>query len=234
MNRTTRTTATLAALALLPALASAAQAAPPRMYHTVSHELAYLEAVQVDECQETHLWVSAAQGHYAGLHGPSNKQQGPSGVLVQVIDTCAELPDGPGTAAAEPGGDIVLEVQAQAMIGVSMDQQLTWARFVGTLEGTDQDGNPVSVHVDAAWSGVGPLEHTTGHANVRLDGGNVNSANNDWRRDATGVATVALDGQTLPGFSGDGVLERTKSHCIEIPKGKPSDEEFNPCFGFPG
>ena len=32
----------------------------------------------------------------------------------------------------------------------------------------------------------------------------------------------------------DARIERIKGHCIEIPKGAPSDAEFFPCFGFPG
>jgi hypothetical protein len=234
MNRTSRTTAALAALALVPALAPAAHAAPPRMYHTVSAESASFDSLQVEGCLQTELFVGATTGHWAGRHGPATKQAGPTGVLVRITDICQEAPEGFGTAAAGPGGAVVLQVEAQGMIGLTTDQHLTSATVTGTLDGTDQDGAPVTVGVDVTWTAVGPLEHTTYSIHDGFPDGNATSTGNEWSRAATGTATVTLDGQALWGFDDDARIERTKGHCIEIPKGAPSDAEFFPCFGFPG
>ena len=144
--------------------------------------------------------------------------------------------EGLAAAAAGPGGEVLLAVEASSMsIGLTTDQHLTWARAVGTLQGTDQDGAPVTVGLDVLWTAVGPLEHTTDASHTRYPGeGNVSAAANEWTRRATATAVVTLDGQQLSGFDEDSMIQRTRSHCIEVPAGSDPAGDFFPCFGFPG
>jgi hypothetical protein len=103
----------------------------------------------------------------------------------------------------------------------------------------DADDAAVTLTLDARWTGVGELEHTTAHNHVLFPGeGVVSSTANDLRRDAEAVVTVQVTGPDGPlvGVSDvaadEALLERTRSHCIEVPR--PGVEEFYPCFGFPG
>lgn len=226
--------AAISAVSLVPMLAVGAAAAPPRMYHNINVETAYLSSVSVEDCLQTELYVSGTTGHWAGDHGPSVKQEGPSAVFVRVLDVCSE-PEGIGPAAAPPVGDVVLEVEAQAMVGVRMDQRLTTATLSGAMDGTDHLGNPVTLQVDAHWTGTGELAHEVTRNVTHYPEGNVAAVDNIWTREATGTATVTLPGWELSGTDEAGVLQRVKGHCIEIPKGsKHQPEEFYPCFGFPG
>lgn len=230
-----RTITGVVAVSLLPLLVPTASAAPPNMYHTVSAESASFDSAQLDGCLLTEIFAAATTGHWAGDHGPSVKQDGPSAVFLRVTDTCAAPVDGPSTAAAGPGGAVLLEVEATSMqLPLVTDQQLRRASAVGTLEGTDQHGTPVTVGLEVVWTGAGPLEHTTVRTHDRLPDGNVSSTANEWGRPATAQATVHLGDQVLTGTDAESRIERTKSHCIEIPTGPTVPEEFFPCFGFPG
>lgn len=234
MHRLSRTGAAVASLGLLTLTASTAVASPPRMYHSVSVESASFDSVRVDGCLQTEIFAAATTGHWAGRHGPSGRQLGPTSVFVRVTDVCARPAGGIG-AAAGPGGAVVLEVEATSMsIGLTTDQHLTSATASGILAGTDQDGAPVAVSMDVRWTGTGPLEHATVSHHTRLPEGNVTAADNTWRRGATATAAVSLDGRVLTGSDEDSAVERVKSHCIEVPTGRIPAEDFYPCFGFPG
>ncbi|GAA5163565.1 hypothetical protein [Ornithinimicrobium tianjinense] len=233
MHPLSRTSAALASLALVTMTASAAVASPPRMYHSVSVESASFDSVRVDGCLQTEIFAAATTGHWAGRHGPSVRQQGPTSVFVRVTDLCAS-PAGI-TAAAGPRGAVVLQVEATSMdVGLRTDQHLRSAVASGALEGTDQDGAPVQVGMDVHWTAAGPLEHSTLAHHTRLPEGQVTAADNAWRRAATATATVTLDGRVLTGTDEDSAVERVKSHCIEVPTGRFPPEDFYPCFGFPG
>lgn len=223
------------ALALLPLVVPTAQAAPPSMYHNVDVVSASFDSAQQEGCLLTQVFASATTGHWAGRHGPSVKQDGPSGVLLRVTDTCSAPAGDVSAAAADPGGVVLLEVEATSMaLPLVTDQKLTRAGASGVLAGTDQDGTPVTVEMDVTWTGTGPLEHTTVRTKERLPGGNVSSAANEWGRAATARATVRLGEEVFTGTDDESRIERTKSHCIEIPTGPTTPEDFFPCFGFPG
>jgi hypothetical protein len=234
MRRTSA--AALAGLTLLTLLAAPAGAAPPRMYHNVSVVSASFDSVQVDGCLQTELYAAATTGHWAGRHGPAVKQDGPTSVFVRVMDVCTDPGGDLVTAAAGPGGDVLLEVEATSMsIGLTTDQHLTSARAAGTLEGTDQDGTPVTVGLDVRWTAAGPLEHVTEGGSTRYPGeGIVAGAANEWLRPATATAVVTLDGDPLHGSDAESMIQRTKSHCLEVPTGSDPPEDFFPCFGFEG
>lgn len=223
--------AALGALGLLAAAASGAAASPPRIYHTATAQSASLDTLAVvDGCLQQEIFVGSTSGHWVGPHDGSNRQDGPTSVFLRVTDLCS---GDPGAPAAAPGG-VVLEVEAQGMIGLQTDQHLTYAEASGQLSGTDQDGNPVTLTLDAHWTGVGTLEHHTYHSHENLPEGNVSATGNEWSRFATGTVTVSLDGTTYAGDDADSLLTRVKGRCIEVPKGSnPVPGEFFPCFGFP-
>lgn len=230
-----RATASAVAVSLAPLLAATAQAAPPNMYHNVDVVSASFDSAKEEGCVLTQIFAAATTGHWAGDHGPSVRQQGPSGVLLRVIDTCAAPPQDLSAAAAGPSGVVLLEVEAMSMaLPLVTDQHLTRASAVGILEGTDQDGTPVTLDLDVLWTATGPLEHTTVRTHDRLPDGVVSSTANEWGREATASATVRLGDQVFTGTDEESRIERTKSHCIEVPTGRTALGDFFPCFGFPG
>ncbi|MBA2695607.1 MAG: hypothetical protein H0U62_07135 [Actinobacteria bacterium] len=238
MHKTTL--ATLSAVALLPGLAVTAYAAPPRMYHSINVENASMSFVRTEGCLQAEVFIAGSHGHWAGRGGPAVKQEGPSSVFLRVSDICAaEGEDGPNgrfAAAAGGGGNTVYTAEGQAMIGLDTDARLTHASLAGDFPGEDGEGNPVVISVYAEWEGTGGLSHETSHSNVQLPPlGNVNSADNLWHRDATGIGSVSVAEYQVSGEDPDAVIQRVKAHCIEIPTG-PEDpaEEFYPCFGFHG
>lgn len=239
----------LAALALAPLTVLPATAGPPRHYHTISSTHGYAYVTQLDDCLLGEAFVSSAIGKYASQPGPVNKQ-GLTGVYVRVTDTCAEPPSGDVSAQAGggPGGVVVFEADGQNMAPLSVDPRLRWAavRTVIPASATDHvDGVPgepyaVDIVLEASWTGIGELEHTTvvTHANLQPDGV-VNSTANDLRRVARAEVEVVVDGWSVTGTDpgqdtegGSAVLEQSKSRCIEVPR--PGVEGFSPCFGFPG
>ncbi len=236
MTARTLLPATVAALGLVAVAATGAVASPPRMYHNVSVESASLDTIAVvDDCLQQEIFVSSTAGHWVGRQSGSNRQEGPTAVFIRVIDLCAAGgTEGMTAAAAPPGGSVVLQVEAQAMIGLQTDQQLTYASVSGVLPGTDQEGNPVSVVLDARWTQAGALEHQTYSSHDNLPEGTVSATSNEWSRPATAVVTVSVEGMTFHGVDPDSMVSRVKGRCIEVPKGSnPAPEEFFPCFGFP-
>lgn len=227
----------LTALVIAPLAALPATAGPPRHYHTISatHGFAVVTE-QLDECLVGEVFVSSSIGKYASQPGPVNKQ-GLTGVFVRISDTCGE-PE-VGVKAGGGGGAAVLEADGQNMAPLVVDSRLRAASVHTTIAAQDGDGQPVTIHLDATWTGIGELEHTTAvtHENYRGEGV-VNSTANDLRRVAEAEVSVVVDGWSVSGFDpgqnagGNAVLEQSKSRCIEVPR--PGVEGFYPCFGFPG
>lgn len=222
-----RVLAALAAVILLPLAAAPASAAPPRIYHTIDADLAYAVVDVTVGCEHTTAWVSSSAGQYAAQPGPVTKQ-GFTDVLVVVADACAVA------AAAVPGGEpVIAEYRGRAAVAPAMDPRLRSASVTATMP--VEDDPSTTIRLTASWTGVGELEHTTGHSHELFPGvGVVSGAGNELRRAAEAVVSLrvgdAVDLVAVP--SSDAVLESVKAHCIEVPR--PGVEEFFPCFGFPG
>lgn len=248
----------LTVAALVPLAAMPATAGNPRIYHTISDTYGYAVVTeQLDECLLGEVFVSSSVGTYAAQPGPVNKQ-GLTGVFVRVSDTCATAPEGDVSVQAGGGGGVVvLEVDGQLYddlrdgdlngAALQVDPRLRWAWVATAIPGSATaytDGVPgepydVVVQLGASWTGVGELEHTTAMSHVLFpEEGVVNSSANDLRRSAAAEVTVTVDGLSITGSDpgvdagGNGVLEQSKSRCIEVPR--PGVEGFYPCFGFPG
>lgn len=219
-----RTLAAAAVLALVP-LGAGPAAAAPNIYHVISstHAGAYL-AVE-EGCELTEVFVSSSVGMYANQPGPVNKQ-GLTSVLVRVTDACAAM------AAAAGGGGVLFEAEARNMAKLVADPRLRNASVSTTMEGTDADGNPVTVELDARWTGTGELEHTVTSNPGHFPQGNVVAVDNNLRRAATAEVDVKVSGRSVSGTDPDASLERVKANCVEV--ARPGVEGFFPCFGFPG
>lgn len=222
--RYSRRGAALLSAALLLLVAAPAAAAQPRIYHTIDASFADAVVVEEDGCVRTEVYVSASVGKYAEQPGPVVKQ-GLTGVLVRVLDVCA------GAAAAAPGGGVVVaEYSGRAMVALEVDPRLRWAHVSATLPVDDQPG--VAIELSATWTGVGPLDHSTGHTHELVPGvGVVASAGNELSRAAVADVVVRVADVQVAGRTEDAHLSRVKSHCIEVPR--PGVDEFYPCFGFP-
>ena len=221
-------------LALGPLVAAPAGAAQPRIYHTISSTLGSATIDVTQGCERSEVFVSSSTAMYAAQPGPVGKQ-GLTGVFVRVTDVCEESPALAASAvtpAAGGGGTVLFEADAQNRAPLVVDPRLTNASVTTALPGTDGNGDPVTVHLVATWTGTGPLEHTTESTHTRFDDGNVNATDNNLRRLATAAVSVRVDGRSITGEDTAAVLEQTKSRCIEVPR--PGVEEFYPCFGFPG
>ena len=220
----------LAVLGALPA-----PAAPPRMYHTIvsSHGFALLQ--ETAGCERTEVYVSSSVAMYAAQPGPVGKQ-GLTAVLVRVTDVCAASSRAPGSgavaAAAGGGPPVLFEADGQNGARLVTDNRLRGASVTTDIPATDGDGDPVTIHLHAVWTAVGPLEHTTTHTHANLGDGNVSSTANDLRRPVTAEVSVSVAGRAASGRASEATLEQTRSHCIEVPR--PGVEGFFPCFGFPG
>ena len=220
----------LSTAALLSLGAVPAAAAPPSIYHTISSTHGSAVVVATAGCEQTEIFVSSSVAMYAGQPGPVNKQ-GLTGVFVRITDACAVPPGGIGAAAG--GGVVLFQADGQNMAPLVVDPRLTAASVSTQLPGTDGDGNPVTISLDASWTGTGPLEHDTGHDNQHFpDVGNVNSTGTNLSRAATATVSVAVNGLTAAGTDAEALLSQVKSRCIEV--ARPGVEEFFPCFGFPG
>jgi hypothetical protein len=208
-------------------VAAPASAGQSSIYHTIVSDLGYAVVSQTDGCTQVVVYVSSSFGQYASQPGPVGKQ-GLTAVDVRVSDVCAVV-----AAAAGGGGILIQEYQGQAAVPLVADPRLRWARVVADVPATDSTGRGVVVSVDATWTGVGALDHSTGHEHQLFPAvGVVNGTGNDLSRAAEALVTVHLDGQPLvdAGVDPAAVLQQTKWHCIEVPR--PGVEDFSPCFGW--
>jgi hypothetical protein len=236
MKRAITVVAVLVAPLLLgplgPLGAGPAGAAQPRIYHTIGSTSASASTTTMQGCELTEVFASSSTAMYAAQPGPVNKQ-GLTSVLVRVSDTCAQSPMDVHAAAGGGGGGVVLfEAEAQSGAPLVVDPRLTHASVTSDLPGTDSQGNPVTVHLVATWTGTGPLEHTTVVNSNHDADGNVSATDNNLRRDASAELSVMVGDRSAAGPATDGVIEQTRSRCVEVPK--PGVEGFFPCFGFPG
>jgi hypothetical protein len=232
MKRALAVAAVLAApLLLTPLTTGSAGAAQPRIYHTVGSTSASATLSSTTGCELTEVFVSSSKGMYAAQPGPVGKQ-GLTGVFVRVSDACSEGSGVTAAAGGGAGGPVLFEADAQNGAPLVVDPRLTRASVTTDLSGTDGDGHPVTVHLVAAWTGTGPLEHTTESSRTHYGDGNVSSTSNDLRGAASAQVSVRVAGRSASGTTTDAVIEQTKWHCIEVPR--PGVEGFFPCFGFPG
>jgi hypothetical protein len=210
-------------LAMAP-LGAGPAAAAPNIYHVISstHGGAY---VAVEEgCELTEVFLSSSVGKFAAQPGPVNKQ-GLTSVFVRVTNAC-------GPAAAAGGGGVLFEAEASNMAELVADPRLRTASVSTTMEGTDADGNPVTVELDARWTGTGELEHTVISSPDHFPEGNVVAIDNNLRRDAVAEVSVEVAGRSVAGTDPGASLELVKANCVEV--ARPGVEGFFPCFGFPG
>ncbi|MFL4473004.1 hypothetical protein ACIPVK_03280 [Paeniglutamicibacter sp. MACA_103] len=216
--------AVVAVLALAP-LGAGPAAAAPNIYHTISstHGGAYVAAE--DGCELTEVFLSSSVAMYAAQPGPVNKQ-GLTSVFVRVTDTCGSV------TAAAGGGGVLFEAEAMNMAKLVADPRLRNASVSTTMEGTDADGNPVTVELNATWTGTGELEHTTISNPDHFPDGNVVAVDNNLRRDAVAEVSVEVAGRSVSGTDEGASLELVKANCVEV--ARPGVEGFFPCFGFPG
>jgi hypothetical protein len=220
-----------APLVLGPLTMGSAGAAPPRIYHTIGSTSASATVTTSQGCELTEVFVSSSKAMYAAQPGPVNKQ-GLTSVFVRVTDSCVPTGARVGAAAGGGGGPVLFEADAQNGAPLVVDPRLTRASVTTDLAGTDGEGNPVTVHLVAAWTGTGPLEHTLVSNHAHSADGNVNATDNNLRRDASARVSVQVAGRSATGTDPGAVIEQTRSRCIEVPR--PGVEGFFPCFGFPG
>ncbi|HET7801556.1 MAG TPA: hypothetical protein VFL38_14125, partial [Humibacillus xanthopallidus] len=207
-----------------------AGAAQPRIYHTISSTHGSATLVVTQGCEVSEVFLSSSKAMYAAQPGPVGKQ-GLTGVFVRVTDTCASS-RGLVAAPAAGGGSVVFEADVQNGAPLVVDPRLTRASVTTDLSGTDADGEPVTVHLVATWTGTGPLEHSTVSTHTHFAEGNVSANDNNLRRAAIASVSVQVAGRSVSGRTEDASLEQVKSHCIEVPR--PGAVDFYPCFGFPG
>jgi hypothetical protein len=217
-------------LALGPVVAAPAGAAQPRIYHTISSTHGYAAMSVTQGCELSEVFVSSSKAMYAAQPGPVGKQ-GLTAVYVRVTDVCASSPT-LGVAPAAGGGTVLFEADVQNQAPLVVDPRLTRASVTTDLPGTDSNGDPVTVHLVATWTGTGALEHSTVSSHTHFGDGNVSSTDNNLRRAATASVSVQVAGRSVAGQTTDANLEQVKSHCIEVPR--PGAVDFYPCFGFPG
>jgi hypothetical protein len=232
------------AVVSLPLATTATAGAQPAIYHTIVSEHGFLTASTLQGCARTTVFVSSSVAMYASQPGPVNKQ-GLTSVLVQVTDACSSPSPAPAAGAAvmaAGGGEPVLyEAQGQSLAPLEAAPRLGSARVSTTIatadvEGSpiiDSDGNQVTIVLHADWTGVGPLEHSTGHDHTLFPGeGVVSSTGNNLVRAATAHVAVTAGPAALEADTVDAGLEQIKSRCVEV--ARPGVDEFFPCFGFPG
>ncbi|WP_411732243.1 hypothetical protein [Paeniglutamicibacter sp.] len=220
-----RLLAVVAVLALATFGAGPAVAAP-NIYHVISSSNGSAYVAVPDGCELTEVFLSSSVAMYAAQPGPVNKQ-GLTSVFVRVTDTCV-----PVAAAAGGGGDVLFEAQAMNMAKMVADPRLRKASVSTAMEGTDADGNPVTVELDATWTGTGELEHTTLSDATHFPEGNVVAVDNNLRRAAVAEVSVKVAGRSVSGTDPEATLELVKANCVEV--ARRGVEEFFPCFGFPG
>lgn len=213
--------------ALTPGATPIAEAAQPRIYHTITDTTGSAVVSATRGCELTEVFVSSSVAMYAAQPGPVGKQ-GLTSVFVRVRDTCATAL----LRAAAGGGTVLFEADAQNGAPLVVDPRLTQASVTTDLPGTDDAGNPVTVHLSAAWTGTGPLEHTTVATHVNTGDGTVSSTTNGLRRPAAAAVSVRVSGRSVGATDPNAVVEQTKWHCIENPR--PGVPDYYPCFGFPG
>lgn len=228
-----------AALALLPLVAAPAAAARPNIYHTITstHAGATIIIISDDDvCEQTEVYLSSSDAMYAAQPGPVNKQ-GLTGVLVQVVDTCATPPEEPGEVTPAAAGGILYRAEAQSETRLVADPRLNEASVSDVMTGTDDEENEVTIQLDAVWTGTGPLEHSTPRNINHYPEGNVIATENNLYRAAVAQVSVSVELEGEPvlsvvGTDQNATLQKLKGKCIEVPR--PGVTEFYPCFGFPG
>lgn len=231
MKRAFAVAAVLAApLVLGPLTTGSAGAAQPRIYHTIGSTSASAVIATTQDCELTEVFVSSSRAMYAAQPGPVNKQ-GLTAVFVRVTDSCAAAGARVTAAAGGGGGPVLFVADVQNGAPLVVDPRLTRASVTTDLTGTDGDGNPVTVHLVATWTGTGPLEHTLVSNHHHFADGNVNATDNNLRRDASARVSVQVAGRSATGTDAAAQIEQTRSRCIEVPR--PGAEGFFPCFGFP-
>jgi hypothetical protein len=217
-------------LALGPLVAAPAGAAQPRIYHTISSTIGSATLGVEQGCELSEVFVSSSKAMYAAQPGPVGKQ-GLTAVFVRVTDICSSS-RGLAAAPAAGGGTVLFEADVQNRAPLVVDARLTRASVTTDLPGTDANGDPVTVHLVASWTGTGPLEHRTVSTQTHSGDGNVSANDNNLRRAAVASVSVKVAGRTITGRTDDAGLEQVKSHCVEVPR--PGAVDFYPCFGFPG
>lgn len=225
----------------LAPVAHASPGADPAIYHTIVSRSGSATASTLDGCRRTTVFVSSSDAMYAAQPGPVNKQ-GLTSVFVRVTDACSATPEEGAVPLAAGGGEpVVYEAAGQSLARLQADQRLAWARISTTITTADasgsplidSDGNRVEMALLVEWTGVGPLDHSTGHNHVLFpDEGVVSSTGNNLMRAATAHVALTVGPVALDADAAEASLEQVRSRCVEV--ARPGADEFYPCFGFPG
>ena len=169
--------------------AAAPAEAAQRIYHTIKAATGFAFLDQTQGCERTEVYVSSSKAMYAAQPGPVGKQ-GLTGALVRVTDVCAVAPETPEAAAPTAvGGEVLFEADGRAMVPLTVDARLTKASVNAHLPGTDGEGNPITIHLVASWSGQG-RRHSTVHNHVLYSDGVVSANDNNLHREATTQISV--------------------------------------------
>lgn len=209
------------ALALVPLVALPAVAGEMAAYHTVSATHGFATISRTEGCQLTEVSVSSGVGMYAGQPGAA-KDQGLSGVLVTVTDTCAS-PE-----------SVLFEAEGRSMTPLVVGSSLTAASVADVMTGTDNHGNPVTISLDTRWTGTGSLEHATTLSSGHLEDGNLTN-DGGLRRAAVAEVSVKVVGDgTVLSVTGTDTEQANLSEAELTCTRVAQPAEVYPCFGFPG
>lgn len=167
MRRTRTVLAALAAAgAAVMLTATTADAGVPEYQRVIKSRAADGVLVDQDGCVRTEVWVSASDNVFGGRPGPVNKQ-GLTSVLLRRFDTCADQRT-PRPAAAPPPGRVLFDGIGQTLDPLRSTTRFDRAWVDATIPVTDDiSGRTVPVHLDIAWTLVGPLQRDTTHLHVR-------------------------------------------------------------------
>jgi len=96
-----------------------------------------------------------------------------------------------------------------------IDKSLTAASLVATLSGQDQNGNPVPIDVNVAWTGIGSVSSSKQSSHYQQPGLNLITRSAGDFRSASTSGSISLAGANLV-VSGPGSLESDSSFLVSV------------------
>jgi hypothetical protein len=174
--------------------------------------------MQVDDCRQVEVFVSAMDAKFGTQGGRVNKQ-GLVGVLYLERDLCGE----PGPK----GFPVVYMADAQSLDRLRTSTKFGSAWVEASMSGTDGDGNPVEIGLNLEWSALGAFEKSriseNGWFPVRATrGAHVHTFSFGLNSPATAWGDVTIDGEvTSLSPTLDASLEQVRYFCqvIQHPQG---------------